>query len=69
MPYSTVLAGYPRERKDVFPWGMISMSPIGVYFRALDFAVPFGHSDVQTTMIYNHVLNRPGLVVRSPEDG
>jgi integron integrase len=27
-----------------------------------------GHSDVQTTMIYTHVLNRPGLAVRSPED-
>ena len=27
-----------------------------------------GHSDVQTTMIYTHVLNRPGLVVRSPAD-
>ena len=27
-----------------------------------------GHSDVQTTMIYTHVLNRPGVVVRSPAD-
>jgi integron integrase len=27
-----------------------------------------GHKDVQTTMIYTHVLNRPGLVVRSPAD-
>ena len=27
-----------------------------------------GHQDVQTTMIYTHVLNRPGLAVRSPAD-
>jgi len=27
-----------------------------------------GHSDVRTTMIYTHVLNRKGLTVRSPLD-
>lgn len=28
-----------------------------------------GHADVATTMIYTHVMNRPGLAVRSPLDG
>jgi site-specific recombinase XerD len=27
-----------------------------------------GHSDVSTTMVYLHVMNRPGLAVRSPLD-
>lgn len=27
-----------------------------------------GHSDVTTTMIYTHVLNRPGVIVKSPAD-
>jgi site-specific recombinase XerD len=28
-----------------------------------------GHSDVKTTMVYTHVLNRGGRGVRSPADG
>ncbi len=27
-----------------------------------------GHADVSTTMIYTHVLNKPGVTVRSPLD-
>ena len=27
-----------------------------------------GHKDVSTTMIYIHVLNKPGLAIRSPLD-
>ncbi|MEA3208288.1 MAG: hypothetical protein QOE70_1345 [Chthoniobacter sp.] len=27
-----------------------------------------GHKDVSTTMIYTHLLNKPGLAVRSPLD-
>jgi len=27
-----------------------------------------GHKDVQTTMIYTHIMNRPGIAVKSPAD-
>jgi len=27
-----------------------------------------GHKDVSTTMVYTHVLNRPGIGVKSPLD-
>jgi integrase len=27
-----------------------------------------GHKDVATTMIYTHVMNRPGIAVKSPAD-
>ncbi len=27
-----------------------------------------GHADVATTMIYTHLLNRPGIAVKSPVD-
>jgi site-specific recombinase XerD len=27
-----------------------------------------GHKDVKTTMIYTHVMNRPGLAITSPLD-
>ena len=27
-----------------------------------------GHKDVQTTMIYTHVMHKPGLALRSPAD-
>jgi integrase len=27
-----------------------------------------GHADVSTTMVYTHVMNRPGVAVKSPAD-
>jgi site-specific recombinase XerD len=28
-----------------------------------------GHSSLQTTMVYTHVMNKPAIAVRSPLDG
>jgi site-specific recombinase XerD len=28
-----------------------------------------GHKNIETTMIYTHVMSKPGLGVRSPLDG
>lgn len=27
-----------------------------------------GHADVSSTMVYTHVMNRPGVAVKSPAD-
>jgi site-specific recombinase XerD len=43
-----------------------------IYWKAATIFVQFqellGHKNVATTMIYTHVLNKPGLHVRSPLD-
>ena len=36
--------------------------------RIKDVCFDRGHKDVKTTMIYTHVMNRPGLAVTSPLD-
>ena len=38
----------------------------GYYIRTVQELL--GHADVSITMIYTHVLNKPGLTVKSPAD-
>jgi hypothetical protein len=33
------------------------------------FAARFSRSNIETTMVYTHVLNRPGISVKSAADG
>jgi integrase len=47
----------PRDRTTASPSGGFTRQDL------------LGHKDVATTMIYTHVMQKPGIGVRSPLDG
>jgi integrase len=55
------IPGRPILRKSHLIWGIPAQTPF--------FSTLLGHSDVKTTMIHTHVLNRGPARVRSPVDG
>jgi integrase len=56
---------YPNAARD-WGWHATNLSEDGYDIRTVQELL--GHKDVQTTMVYIHVLNRGGRGVRSPLD-
>ena len=66
-------AGYNREHapyqgahRDLCSFLSGKPSFSGIHIRTVQELL--GHKDVSTTMIYTHVLNKPGITVKSPLD-
>ena len=64
----------PNENRDfgwqwIFPAAKLSKDPrCGIMSQHHVGEDLLGHKDVQTTMIYTHVMNKPGIAVKSPAD-
>ena len=56
-----------KDRITMFPESL--KTPLQDYLKIRTVQELLGHSDVKTTMIYTHVLNRGPAGVRSPFDG